>query len=198
MMEAKLASWLPRTIVESALIVISILLALALDEWQEDLEIQELIDRSIVNFQNELTQNKSRIEDIGVYHRGVLQVLQRRTFTSDSESLEEFRNIMEALQPIVLTSSAWATAVATGALGRMDYELVSALTLTYNTQLRFDDDYRSTLRLLLSPINLNQENLPITTYNAGRFVTDVTSAESELSVYYAQTLELIRQFEPEN
>ncbi len=198
MMEAKLASWLPRTIVESALIVISILLALALDEWQEDLEIQELIDRSIVNFQNELTQNKSRIEDIGVYHRGVLQVLQRRTFVSDSQSLEEFRNIMEALQPIVLTSSAWATAVATGALGRMDYELVSALTLTYNTQLRFDDDYRSTLRLLLSPINLNKENLPITTYNAGRFVTDVTSAESELSVYYAQTLELIKQFEPEN
>ena len=198
MMEAKLASWLPRTIVESALIVISILLALALDEWQEDLEIQELIDRSIVNFQNELTQNKSRIEDIGVYHRGVLQVLQRRTFVSDSESLEEFRNIMEALQPIVLTSSAWETAVATGALGRMDYELVSALTLTYNTQLRFDDDYRSTLRLLLSPINLNKENLPITTYNAGRFVTDVTSAESELSVYYAQTLELISQFEPEN
>ncbi len=197
-MEAKLASWLPRTIVESALIVVSILLALTLDEWQEDLEIQELIDRSIVNFQNELTQNKSRIEDIGVYHRGVLQVLQRRTFVSDSQSLEEFRNIMEALQPIVLTSSAWATAVATGALGRMDYELVSALTLTYNTQLRFDDDYRSTLRLLLSPINLNKENLPITTYNAGRFVTDVTSAESELSVYYAQTLELIRQFEPEN
>ena len=198
MMEAKLASWLPRTIVESALIVISILLALTLDEWQEDLEIQELIDRSIVNFQNELTQNKSRIEDIGVYHRGVLQVLQRRTFVSDSESLEEFRNIMEALQPIVLTSSAWETAVATGALGRMEYELVSALTLTYNTQLRFDDDYRSTLRLLLSPINLNKENLPITTYNAGRFVTDVTSAESELSVYYAQTLELIKQFEPEN
>ncbi len=198
MMEAKLASWLPRTIVESALIVISILLALALDEWQEDLEIQELIDRSIVNFQNELTQNKSRIEDIGVYHRGVLQVLQRRTFARDSESLEEFRNIMEALQPIVLTSSAWETAVATGALGRMEYELVSALTLTYNTQLRFDDDYRSMLRLLLSPINLNEENLPITTYNAGRFVTDVTSAESELSVYYAQTLELIKQFEPEN
>ena len=197
-MEAKLASWLPRTIVESALIVISILLALALDEWQEDLEIQELIDRSIVNFQNELTQNKSRIEDIGVYHRGVLQVLKRRTFVSDSESLEEFRNIMEALQPIVLTSSAWETAVATGALGRMEYELVSALTLTYNTQQRFDDDYRSTLRLLLSPINLNKENLPITTYNAGRFVTDVTSAESELSVYYAQTLELIKQFEPEN
>lgn len=198
MMEAKLASWLPRTIVESALIVISILLALALDEWQEDLEIQELIDRSIVNFQNELAQNKSRIDDIGVYHMGVLQVLQRRAFAPDSESLEEFRNIMEALQPIVLTSSAWETAVATGALGRMDYELVSALTLTYNTQLRFDDDYRSMLRLLLSPVNLNEENLPITTYNARRFVTDVTSAESELSVYYDQTLELIRQFEPEN
>ena len=198
MMETKLASWLPRTIVESALIVISILLALALDEWQDDLEIQELIDRSIVNFQNELNQNKSRIDDIGVYHMGVLQVLQRRTFEPDGEPLKEFRNIMETLQPIVLTSSAWETAVATGALGRMDYELVSALTLTYNTQLRFDDDYRSMLRLLLSPINLNEENLRNTTYNAGRFIADVTLAESELSVYYAQTLELLKKFDPEN
>lgn len=197
-METKLASWLPRTIVESALIVISILLALALDEWQEDIEIQQLIDRSIVNFQNELNQNKSRIDDIGVYHMGVLQVLQRRTFAPDGEPLKEFRSIMEALQPIVLTSSAWETAVATGALGRMDYELVSALTLTYNTQLRFDDDYRSMLRSLLSPINLNEENLRNTTYNAERFVTDVTSAESELSVYYAQTLELLGEFDPGN
>ena len=178
--------------------MISILLALALDEWQDDLEIQELIDRSIVNFQNELNQNKSRIDDIGVYHMGVLQVLQRRTFEPDGEPLKEFRNIMETLQPIVLTSSAWETAVATGALGRMDYELVSALTLTYNTQLRFDDDYRSMLRLLLSPINLNEENLRNTTYNAGRFIADVTLAESELSVYYAQTLELLKKFDPEN
>ena len=56
-METKAAVWLPRALVDSALIVMSILLALALDEWQEDQEIEELIDRSLINFVNELNRN---------------------------------------------------------------------------------------------------------------------------------------------
>jgi len=191
-MSPKVSDWLPRALVESVLIVVSILVALALDQWQEDQEIQELIDRSITNFVNEVTQNRSRIEDVGAYHRGVQQILKRRSANGGLGSIE-FRNIMEALQPIVLTSSAWETAVATGALGRMDFELVSALTLTYNTQQRFDDNYRSILRTLLTPNSLQKQNLELTTYNASRFVADVTAAESELSVYYQQTLNILQQ-----
>lgn len=194
-MSPKVSEWLPRALVESVLIVVSILLALALDEWQEDQEIQELIDRSIANFVNELTQNRSRIEDVSAYHQGVRQILQQRRAGNGLDS-REFRNIMEALQPIVLTSSAWQTAVATGALGRMDFELVSALTLTYNTQLRFDDNYRSELRTLLTPNSLQQQNLELTTYNATRFVADVTAEEAELSVYYQQTLNILEKYHP--
>lgn len=103
---------------------------------------------------------------------------------------------MEALQPIVLTSSAWQTAVATGALGRMDFELVSALTLTYNTntQLRFDDNYRSVLRTLLAPTSLQAQNLELTAYNTSRFVLEVTAGEAELSVYYQQTLSILERY----
>ena len=194
-MSPKVGEWLPRALVESVLIVVSILLALGLDEWQEDQEIQELIDRSIVNFANELTQNRSRIEDVSAYHQGVRQILTQRSANGGLETIE-FRNIMEALQPIVLTSSAWQTAVATGALGRMEFELVSALTLTYNTQLRFDDNYRSVLRTLLTPNSLQKQNLELTSYNASRFVADVTAAESELSVYYQQTLNILEQYLP--
>jgi hypothetical protein len=194
-MSPKVSEWLPRALVESVLIVVSILLALGLDEWQEDQEIQELIDRSITNFVNEVTQNRSRIEDVSAYHQGVQQILKQRSSNGGLKSID-FRNIMEALQPIVLTSSAWQTAVATGALGRMDFELVSALTLTYNTQLRFDDNYRSVLRTLLTPNSMQQQNLELTTYNASRFIADVTAAESELSVYYEQTLNILQQHVP--
>jgi hypothetical protein len=193
----KVRTWLPRALVESLLIVISILLALGLDEWQEDQEIQELIDRSIINFSNELARNKSRIEDISAYHQGVWKVLEKRSRQPEVASIVEFRNIMDAMQPVVLTSSAWQTAVATGALGRMDFELVSALTLTYNTQMRFDGKYNANLERLLLPDNLREENLNITIYNAARFVAGVTASESELGAYYAQTLELLSQHTPE-
>ncbi len=194
-MTPKVSEWLPKALVESVLIVMSILLALALDEWQEDEEIQELIDRSINNFVNEITQNRSRIEDVNAYHRGVQQILQRLNEDGGLQPIE-FRNTMEALQPIVLTSSAWQTAVATGALGRMDFELVSALTLTYNTQLRFDDNYRSVLRTLLAPTSLQPQNLELTAYNASRFVLEVTAGEAELSVYYQQTLSILEKHDP--
>jgi hypothetical protein len=199
-MDAHVRVWLPRALVESALIVGSILLALALDEWQEDQEIQELIDRSIVNFVHELNQNRSRVEDVSAYHNGVWLVLESWNGSEQSASRMEFRNIMDAMQPVVLTSSAWQTAVATGALGRMDFELVSALALTYNTQFRFDSRYNSVLQSLLTPNSLQEDNLGITIYNATRFVADVASSESELSAYYAQSLTLLDgyvQVEPE-
>ena len=195
-MEAQVRDWLPRALVESALIVLSILLALALDEWQEDQEIEELIDRSMVNFVNELNQNKSRIEDVSAYHQGVWQVLEGWNGSDETASIIEFRNIMDAMQPVVLTSSAWQTAVATGALGRMDFELLSALALTYNTQFRFDDRYNSMLQNLLTPYSLQEENLEITIYNATRFVADVSSSESELGAYYAQSLAMLSNYVP--
>ena len=196
-MANKVGDWLPKALVESVLIVVSIMLALALDEWQEDQEIQELIDRSLVNFSNELTRNKLRIEDVSAYHRGINKILVKRNDMPDTTSIPEFRNIMDSMQPVVLTNSAWQTAVATGALGRMDFELVSALSLTYNTQLRFDENYNSRLQLLLAPNNLQSQYLDITIYNASRFVSDVTTSESELAGYYTATLELLSLYLPE-
>ena len=195
-MEGEVRDWLPRALVESVLIVLSILLALTLDEWQEDQEIEELIDRSMVNFVNELNQNKSRVDDVSAYHQGVWHVLEGWSGNDETASVVEFRNIMDAMQPVVLTSSAWQTAVATGALGRMDFELVSALALTYNTQFRFDERYNSMLQNLLSPYSLHEENLEITIYNATRFVADVSSSESELGAYYAQSLTLLSDYVP--
>ncbi len=157
-----------------------------------------MIDRSMMNFTHELIQNKSRVEDVSAYHRGVWQILERRNNSVDNASLAEFRNIMDAMQPIVLTSSAWQTAVATGALARMDFELVSALTLTYNAQLRFDENYNSMLQSLLAPDSLNEQNLSITMKNASRFVGGVTTAESELSAYYTQTLSLLSHNQTEH
>ena len=169
----------------------SILLALGLDQMQEDQEKQELIDRSLHNFANELSRNRATIEDVSLYHRGVWQVLDNRNNNQVGSSVVEFRNIMDAMQAVVLTRGAWETAVATGALGRMDFELVSALSLTYDAQSRFNDMYNSTLQSLLTPSNLSEQNIEITAHNAARFVADVTTRESELSAYYSQTLELL-------
>jgi hypothetical protein len=186
--------WLSRTLVESLLIVVSIMGALALDEWREDREIQELVDRSVASFAHELQQNHDRVEAVRPYHEGLHHILERRIANGGMTSINEFRNIMEALQPAVLLASAWQTAVATGVLSRMNYELVSALSLTYSTQFRFDEVSRNGNSALLAPMNLAEDRLEVSLSNATRFVADITLSEMELMAYYQQTLELIEEY----
>lgn len=146
----------------------------------------------INNFEHEIKQNSARINDVNIYHKGVQQVLQNRESRGTMNSIAEFRNILDAMQPIVLTNSAWDTAVATGVFTRMDFELVSALTLTYNTQARFDENYRTELRTMLSPSNLNNKNLEAIVYNASQLVSNIIAQESELAAYYDQVLAILR------
>jgi len=180
---------------ESALIVASILFALALDEWQEDREIEELVHRAMASFERELARNQSRIEAVQPYHQGLQQMLENRISGEGIESAVEFRNILDALQPAVLLNSSWQTAVATGVLSRMDYEVVAAVSLTYSTQIRFDEVYRAGNNALLAPINFADGRLGVSVYNAARFVADITAAEGELVAYYQQTRELIDAYE---
>jgi hypothetical protein len=188
------AVWLPRALFESVLIVVSILFALALDEWQEDREIEELVNRSLSSFVRELQQNKAGIEAVNPYHRGLRQILERRNQGDSVPSPVEFRSIMEQFQPFVLLNSAWQTAVATGVLARMDYELVSALSLTYSTQLRFDETYRNANNLLLAPANLAEDRLDVAVYNASRMLGEIDRGEAQLVGFYTQTLEMITAY----
>jgi len=183
---------------ESALIVASILFALALDEWQEDREIDDLVHRSMASFERELKRNQARIEAVQPYHEGLQRMLESRIAGEGIESPAEFRNILDALQPAVLLNSAWETAVATGVLSRMDYEVVAAVSLTYSTQNRFDEVYRSGINSLLAPANFAGDQMEVSVYNTARFMADVTSAESELVAFYQQTLELIEAYEKRN
>jgi len=183
--------WFSRTLFESVLIVISILLALTVAEVQEERELEQLVVRSLTSFENEISQNRNRIDDIYPFHLGLHSVLTELEAKEGGGSAVEFRNILDSFQSAVLLTSAWETALATGALTHMDYEIVSALSLTYSIQNRFQELHNSGLRELLSAANLSNENMPATTYAAIRYMGDVTRAESELQVVYQQALELI-------
>ena len=56
------SDWLPRVLFESALIVMSILVALGLDEWRENREAAETVSQALLNFDREIRQNQAQIE----------------------------------------------------------------------------------------------------------------------------------------
>jgi len=183
--------WLPRVLFESLLIVASILLALALDEWREDRENAENVQKALSNFLSEIEQNKAAIDDAAPFNRGLQHVLTKRQEVREIETVGHFVDLIESYSPVVLRSTAWETALATGSFSKMDYSLVSALSLTYGLQNRYLDLNRRGMFELTSPQNLKVEGLNIAVFNAIRYLEEVTRMEAELGIVYSEAIAVI-------
>lgn len=186
------ADWLPRVLVESALIVLSILIALGVDEWRGDRQDEETVQLALSNFASELRQNQARVDDAAPFNLGLRSVLRNRYENGDIDSIDEFVNMVESYAPVVLQSAAWETALATGSLAKMDYNLVSALSLTYSLQSRYQLASRLGMAELTSPQYLSEEKLNLAVYNSIRYLDDITSMEEELSVIYDEAFLVIQ------
>lgn len=164
----------------------SILLALGLDEWRETRQDIETVEQAMSNFVSEIRQNKARVDDAAPFNRGLSDVLEQRHVDGDISSSSEFINIVESYTPVVLQSTAWDTALATGSVAKMQYNLVAALSLTYGLQSRYQQASRGGMVELMSPENLSSDRLEWAIYNSVRYLDDMTSMETDLGVVYEQ------------
>ena len=186
------AVWLPQVLIESALIVVSILVALGLDEWRDDRQDEEVIQNALSNFLIEIQQNRTRVEDAAPFNEGLRQVLRRHYEANDVETIDEFVNMVESYSAVGLHSTAWDTALATGSLSKMEYDLVRALSLTYSLQVRYQLATRSGMNDITSPQNLSEDKLKLAFYNSIRYLDDIIGMETELSVIYSEATNVIR------
>ena len=184
--------WLPRVLFESALIVVSILVALGLDEWRQNRQNADVIRHALTSFLSEVQQNKNRVEDATPFNQGLRLVLNRHYIDNDIESVDEFVSMVETYSPVVLQSTAWETALATGSLAKMDYNLVAALSLTYSLQNRYQLASRSGFSELTSPQNLAEDTLKLAAYNSVRYLDNITGMETELGVIYVEATIIIQ------
>lgn len=184
--------WLSRVLFESLLIMISILAALGLDEWRDNQQNDEIVEKAMSNFLSEIRQNKARVEDAAPFNKGLRDVLDRRHQEGSVTSTDDFIAILESYNPVVLQSTAWDTALATGSVTKMDYNLVSALSLTYGLQERYQQATENGMVDLMGPKNLSSQGLELAIYNSIRYLDKVTAMETELGAVYAEAEELLK------
>jgi hypothetical protein len=181
--------WILKGLVESVFVVGSILMALAVDEWSQNRDFDELADQSLGIFEREILQNQARVEDVAPYHQGIRDILAQMRQLPDPGM--DIRNIMEGLTPPVLLNTAWETSLATGALTHMDFEVVSALSLTYSIQDGFETRSRLERPRFSSPDALTEAQNRDQIEQAHEFVTALSRDEAELLTVFNQALELI-------
>lgn len=98
--------------VEAILVVSSVLLALALEDWQQSRAEARLADRALQEFVDEVHTNCSRIMAVQAYHQ--------RVAGGESEP--------EGIQIGLLRNDAWDVAKTTGAVPHMEYDVVARVT----------------------------------------------------------------------
>lgn len=179
-------------IIESILIVLSILVALGLDSWRQTREDEEFVRTALSNFLIEIEQNQNRVAYAAPFNLGLRLVLGQHYAVDDIDTVDQFVGMVESYSPVALQSTAWDTALATGSLANMEYNLVTALSMTYSLQERYDLTTRSGLNDLTSPQYLADDKLKLAVYNSIRFLDDVTGMEEELAVTYQEAYRVVR------
>jgi hypothetical protein len=178
-----------RLLLESALLVASILLAFALNRWWEARQDRILADRALATFAQEILQNRDNLARVMPYHEGLHDLFAGLSAAGTIRTFEDVRELegFDGFQPAFLTTTAWHSALATGAVVHMDYDVVRELSALYTFQDRYTQ--YSDFRHLLAPGALADANIAAALFSAEIYLIDVISGAQELIAMYDRALE---------
>lgn len=187
--------WAPRAVLEAGLIVLSLLLALWLSDWQEQRRIAQDVAETRQALIEEIQANREMLaSDHFVPHHLRLQGTLQQTLntTDDLPALREgaFALYRTGIHLPELRDTAWRTATTTGIVQHMDREELEMLTGVYGAQ---DAMTRSVTafypHLLQLPHHANNaESLQGAMVSVMMFMGDLTSGEYEIMQRQTQAL----------
>ena len=180
-------------LLDSALIVASILLAFALNGWWEARQDRQLAEKALTSIEIEIAQNRSNVLAVMPYHRRLHELIAGLSAAGSIRTFEDVRGLegFDGFQPAFVTTTAWTTAINTGALNHMDYALVNDLSAVYAFQERFAD--YSDFRHLLAPAAMAEANIAATVFSAEIYLIDVLTGARELVDRYDAMLARLRE-----
>jgi hypothetical protein len=191
-LQVELSSGVGLIIFESLLMVASILGALAIDSWSNDKEVKAMVAHSVEAFEQEIKHNRQWVESSYPYQQGIRNIVLEMQAGTIPFQADEFRQMLGGAQKVVLRQSTWDTVVGTGVLSEMEFELVSALSLTYSLQRRLQISYNDGLTDLIRNSYVLGENKNAILFDALRYLNNVIEAEAELTEAYVQVGEMLK------
>lgn len=151
---------------ESVLIIFSVLLALGLTEYFNNLHEQKNTRELLQNIKTELIRNKQAAHDQYVYEKGILNridsAFKTPTFQQKIVTNDEFHlNYLAPLGVVNrdLSSVAWEVAKSNNITTKANFDLISKLTDIYANQARIDKLEEKVANVLLSPESRKAANI---------------------------------------
>jgi len=181
--------WLPRLVVESVVVMVSILVALVVDEWQEERAAEATVQWSLQSIRHELEHNREVLEETSQYHQALADTL-LSLVASGASAIDEGVRPHGWLMTPQLTSAAWHGANATRATADMPASVVLTLAGVYQKQDQYLARREAVFSVLYATaMERNTANLlPMFRPLAG-IVNDVAAWESLLLPMYDRAIE---------
>lgn len=137
----KAARTLGDILIESALIVFSILLALGVNQWADHRNREALQRHALESIASEIHANQARVADALHYHRLLLEQTRLADTNGKIGSFAQWRAAVPAFKGFHnpdLEDTAWETALSTGAIKDLPFDRLAALSGAYSYQKRLD------------------------------------------------------------
>lgn len=179
-------------------IVLGVLLALSVDQWREERNNRQLAEAALISIRREVHNNRRILEVRYPYNATV-----RDSMSTFASSLPEQFDLDQAISRLglaegtkftELSGAAYKTALSSGALVHIDYDILSLLNRIYEAQETLKNNDDRIQSLLLSPQNLQPDNLSYTFSLAPGLMTDVVLTEQTLLASYDQFLQVTRSY----
>lgn len=181
------AAWIPRALFESSLIVFSVLLALAVDQWRDHRAAIVRGREAVAAIRAELESNRAAVQTAHDFHISVKERLQpfvdKRTLPDESE-------LKGLFEPALLLQTAWLIARDTNALEPMPFDFVLRVSRVYEQQALYTDLARAMSNDVYVDLRRRGYDQAIR-QNFASFVvlaTDFSSRESRLLRIYDEVL----------
>jgi hypothetical protein len=138
---ARLESPIRRFLFESALIVFSILLALAVNQWSDSRKQRELTRRALSAIQTEIVGNADRIRERRPYHLSLESELKRADSIGRVHRYSDLKHAApdwSGFENPELDETAWQSAMTLGVAPTLGFDTLQTLSRLYGLQARFD------------------------------------------------------------
>ena len=132
---AQSRQWVGRTLFESALIVVGIILGFIVNEWREDIQLEQKADLAMDRILQELELNREAVANVLPYHEQIANDLRALLVDPPQKPLMDtfLQDVAtEGVGDLVLLDTAWQTANSRDSLAPFDFSAVQQLADTYD------------------------------------------------------------------
>jgi len=184
----KISKYFKYAIGEIILVVIGILLAVQINNWNENRKTQNTVNTTITLLKDEINTNLKSINSVTEYHIMVRDTIDKLEKPRSTNELPKTMSFWEGMRAPRLQNAAFQTTIQSGVSKEFNPQLLKALNKLYAYQDSYNEYTASSLQILNNSDFNDLNNFDKITSSMGVTMSDLYYSEYELTIMFKECL----------